>query len=135
MNSVNLTGNITKELEVKYSTSGTAYLKFTLAVKRKGKEDKTDFVPITAFNKSAELIAQYCGRGSKLGVSGRLQIDTENENGNYKTFVSVIVDGFDFLDSKKDNAVKEKPSAYETPFDPFAGQGTQIDVNDSDLPF
>lgn len=125
MNKLMLIGNITKDLEIKTSGGGNSYLRFTLAVNRKGKnlEKDTDFMPCVAFGRGAELIEEYCAKGSKLGVAGRLQIDSRQEDGQWKDSVSVIVEDFDFL----------SPKAEKTG-NPFE-RAQAIDFKDDDLPF
>ena len=71
MNSVALTGRLCANPELKHSTKGTAICNFRLAVNR-GK-DEADFLNCVAFEKTAELVAQYCDKGSHIGVEGRVK--------------------------------------------------------------
>ena len=77
MNKVNLIGRIVEDLELKTSVSGTSFINFNLAVRRKIKDkqsDKdTDFIRIIAFGKLAEAIVNYVNKGCKIGIIGRLQ--------------------------------------------------------------
>lgn len=102
MNKVLLTGNITKDLEIKKS-GDTDILKFSIAVKRD--KDNVDFIPITVFGKQAEAVVKYCGKGSKILVSGTLRISNyEDKNKVKRTSVEVIADtynGIEFISSKK----------------------------------
>ena len=84
MNKTILTGRITKDLEMK-NTAKTNILNFSLAVYRD--KDTTDFLDCTAFNKTAELILQYCKKGSKILVSGALQNNNYNDK-EAKTCIS-----------------------------------------------
>ena len=75
MNQVNLLGRLTKDPELKYGASGTAFCKFTLAVNRAFKKDEVDFINCTAFGKAAETIAEYVRKGDQFARGGRLQVD------------------------------------------------------------
>lgn len=101
MNCINLTGRITKDLELKKSPSGLSYVRFTLAVNRVGatKEDekRADFIRCIAWNKTAELLVKYCGKGSQIGVSGKLTETTLETDGERKTFYDVSVERVDLL--------------------------------------
>ena len=118
-NLVILTGRLTKEPELKYGASGTAYCKFTLAVNRMKKDDPADFIFCSAFGKTAELIAEYVKKGHQLGVQGRLQQDTYEKDGEKISKTGVTVDKIEFLennktesttsDPKKSNKVNPKP--------------------------
>ena len=133
MNKFIITGNITKEIEIKYSAAGKAYSKFTVAVTRKRDREKSDFFNVTAFGKVAENVANYLGKGSRVLVEGEVQID--NKDGKYYT--NVLADNVEFLDSKKGNGSQQQNNtnthAPSTSDDPFSG-GT-IDIPSDDLPF
>lgn len=101
-NLVILTGRLTKDPELKYGASGTAYCKFTLAVNRMKKEDGADFIFCSAFGKTAELIAEYVKKGHQLGVQGRLQQDTYEKDGEKISKTGVTVDKIEFLEGKKE---------------------------------
>ncbi len=100
MNLVILTGRICKDIELKYSQSGSAYCNFSLAVTRAFQKDKTDFINCTAFGKTAELISQYLSKGSLTGVQGRIQTDSYEVNGERRYRTDVMVDRVEFLESK-----------------------------------
>lgn len=121
MNSCNFCGRLTKDPELKTTQSGKKYTRFCLAVdgiKDKDGNKTADFVDCIAWNKSAETIAQYARKGSKLGVSGRLHTTTTEANGEKRKYTEIIVNEFDFLDSKpKDQAEQPQyqPDPAETP--------------------
>ena len=77
MNKVILVGRLTRDPEVKNTTTGKAVATFTLAVDRRFKnkdgQKEADFVPIVVWGKQAEFAGQYLSKGSQIGVSGRLQ--------------------------------------------------------------
>ena len=104
-NSILLTGRITKDLELKQAGQ-TNKCDFTLAVDReyaKEGQQKTDFINITVFGKTAENLCKYQGKGSKILVLGSLNIDQYQKDGENRTFTKVIANKIEFLDSKKDN--------------------------------
>ncbi len=108
-NLVILTGRLTKEPELKFGASGTAYCKFTLAVNRMKKDDPADFIFCSAFGKTAELIAEYVSKGHQLGVQGRLQQDTYEKDGEKISKTGVTVDKIEFLESNKTESTTSEP--------------------------
>ena len=108
-NLVILTGRLTKEPELKFGASGTAYCKFTLAVNRMKKDDPADFIFCSAFGKTAELIAEYVKKGHQLGVQGRLQQDTYEKDGEKISKTGVTVDKIEFLESNKTESTTSDP--------------------------
>jgi single-strand DNA-binding protein len=127
MNKFIISGNITKEINLAYSTAGKAYAKFTVAVTRKFDREKTDFFNVTAFGKQAENVANFLDKGSKVLVEGEVQIDSKD--GKYYT--NVLADSVEFLDSKKKD--KPAPKQENKEYDPFAGS---VDIDDTgELPF
>lgn len=124
MNKVFIVGNLTREPEVKTTTTGQTVCNFTIAVSRRFKKDETDYIPIVVWNKQAENCGKYLSQGSKVSVSGEIQ--TRNYEGkNGKVYVTeVVADEVEFLGSK---AQKTEPSAD----DEFA----DIMQEDESLPF
>ena len=119
MNNCNFTGRLTKDPELKTTQSGKKYLRFCLAVdgiKDKDGNKTADFVDCIACNKSAEIIAQYTRKGSKLGISGRLHTTTYDKDGEKRKSVDVVVNEFELLDSKpKDQAEQSQEQPQEIP--------------------
>lgn len=103
-----LTGRITKDPELRYTQNGTAVVQFTLAVDRQFRnqdgEREADFINCVIWRKSAENFANFTHKGSKVGVDGRIQTRSyENQQGNRVYVTEVIVDNFALLDSRQDN--------------------------------
>lgn len=115
MNNVNLIGRLTKDPELRQSRSGTATLKFTLAVDRRFKQQgqpDADFINCLAFGKSAETIAQYCHKGNKLSVTGRIQTGSYLKQDGTKVYTfDVVVNEFEFLTPKSEN--KQQQNNYQ----------------------
>jgi single-strand DNA-binding protein len=100
-NQVSIIGRITKDLEVRRTTNGGAVLNYTIAVNNKyNDKDETYFIRCVSFNKTAELLAQYCGKGSKLLVSGSLKTREYEKDGVKRDITEVVVDTIQFLDVK-----------------------------------
>jgi single-strand DNA-binding protein len=79
-------------------------LKNSLAVKREFKKDETDFINIVAWGKTAELIAKYTQKGSKLYIEGSLQIGSyEDKEGKKRQTADVIVRNIEFIGGNKQN--------------------------------
>jgi single-strand DNA-binding protein len=125
MNAVNLIGNIVRDVEVKTTPSGVTVARLTLAINSGyGDKKKTDYINCVAFNKTAELLGQYTGKGSKIGVEGRISTGSyENKEGKKVYTFDVAIDRLHFLDSKKDKQeedvwqpVEEDPFENSIPF-------------------
>lgn len=106
MNSVQLVGNLTKEVELKYTQSGTAVGTFNLAVSRsytnQQGERETDFIRCVVWRKTAENLANFTRKGSKIGVEGNINTRSyDNEQGQRVYITEVNVNQFHLLESKE----------------------------------
>lgn len=149
MNNVNLIGRLTKAPELKQTASNTSVLTGTLAVNRTFKnqngEREADFINIVAWRQTAEIIAQYCGKGSQIGVTGRIQTrNYENQQGQRVYVTEVVAEHVDLLDSKSDNQSNFQNSQGQNVNNSYQNQNNSfnsnfnaqpMDINDSDLPF
>lgn len=123
MNKCILIGRWTKDLELSYTQGGMAIAKGTLAVDGYKKDD-TDFINITAFNKLAENVAQYSGKGRLVAIEGSIKTGSyENKEGKRVYTFGVMANNIKFLDFKKDN---EKTTVVDEDLTP---------VEEMDLPF
>lgn len=136
-NLVILTGRLTKEPELKYSASGMAYCRFTLAVNRMKKDDGADFISCTAFGKTAELIAEYVKKGHQLGVQGRIQQETYEKDGEKISKTGVTVDKIEFLESNKTESTTSEPkkSNKVNPKPDLNLVEPKVEIEDLDLEF
>ena len=146
MNLITLTGNLGRDWE--QANSSTVIAKNSLAVRRDFKnkqtgEYDTDWIPLTAFSKTAETLMQYTSKGSKILIVGKLQTNNyTDKNGNKRTSYDVIVDRFEFLDSRSDNQ-QQSQQQNNNPFanadfnsnDPFEKNDGGLEVTDDMLPF
>lgn len=119
LNSVSLTGRLTKGIELRETSGGKAFARFILAVNRIGGE--ADFISVKVWGKVAENCAKFIGKGSLVAVSGRIETGSYEKDGQTIYTTDVVAHNVHFLDSKKDKVD-----------DPF---GEKIELNDDDLPF
>ena len=121
MNKAILIGRLVRDSELKYTQGGTAVATFTLAVDRRKSakgEKETDFVACVAWQKTAEVIAEYTKKGSLIAIDGRIQVRTyEAKEGGKRWVTEVIVETVQFLDSKGDNKPKGENIGQEVAFD------------------
>ena len=102
-NKIVLVGNLTKDIELRYTTAGAAIGNSAIAVTRKfnvngEKCEETCFIDITFFGKQAEIANQYLGKGSKLLVEGRLKFDQwQDNNGQNRSKHTVAVENMEML--------------------------------------
>lgn len=134
MNAVQLLGRFTRDNEFKEPGS-TSVFRNNIAVQRNFKnkdgERESDFINVVAFGKTAELLNQYFGKGQQVAVQGRIQTGSyDKEDGTRVYTTDVVVDQFDFVGSKNDNAQPTATVAKPTssPFD-------AVDFADDGLPF
>ena len=108
-NKIILVGNLTRDIELRYSQAGMGIAKTAIATSRKftsngEKKEEVCFVDITFFGRSAEVANQYLRKGSKILVEGRLNFEQwVDQNGQKRSKHSVIVETMQMLDSKGDN--------------------------------
>jgi|LGVE01.1.fsa_nt_gb single-strand DNA-binding protein len=103
INAVVLVGRLTKDLELRYTTSNIAVCKFTLAVNRKFSKDETDFIQCVAWRQSAENMVKFVGKGSLIGIDGYIQTGSyDNKDGVRVYTTEVVANSVQFLEPKKD---------------------------------
>jgi single-strand DNA-binding protein len=104
LNRILLMGHLTRDVELKYTATNVAIGSFGLAVNTKGKDkDEVLFLDITAIGKQAEVISQYCKKGSAIFVEGRLRLQKwQDKEGNNKQRMDVVLSGFQFINGAKE---------------------------------
>ena len=127
INRVVLVGRLTRDPELRKTQSGTSVISYTLACDRRFKtpgQPDADFISCVAWNKTAEIMAQYLHKGSLIGVEGRIQTrNYENQQGQRVYVTEVVTDSFDFLEPKNSNSQQYGgQSSYEPSFqsNPYA---------------
>ena len=112
MNKIFLIGRLTAAPEAKSIQTEAGHknlVNFTLAVDRKYKKNEADFIRCVAWEKTAEFISKYFGKGSKIAVVGRLETDTYEKNGQKFYSSTVRVEEVEFADSKKKEEAPNTP--------------------------
>lgn len=117
INNVVLTGRLTKEIDLRYTQTGTAVGSFNLAVDRQFKtqngERESDFVNCVIWRKAAENLASFTRKGSLIGIQGRIQTrNYENQQGVRVYVTEVIVDNFTLLESR--NVTEQRPKGNDS---------------------
>ena len=145
MNKVFLSGNLTRDPEVRYTQTGKATARMGIAVRRQfSKENAVDFFNLQAWNQTAEFCQRYLSKGSRVLVEGRLQTYSyEGKDGTTKSGVDIVVDNIEFAGAKRDSSDSGERSAFgdndaasrknsNSSFDDdFVGE----EISDDDVPF
>ena len=118
MNQVQILGTMTKDVEVKYTQSGTAIGNFGVAYNDKWKDqsgelkEKAHFFDVSVFGKQVETIRQYFKKGSRILISGSLDFQSwQDQQGNNRSKVGIKLSRFDFIDRKSDSQGGQQPSS------------------------
>lgn len=125
MNKVILSGNLTRDPDLKTTQSGKSYVRVGVAVKRTFSKDKdaVDFLNLMAWGKTAEFLAKWFNKGSRVLIEGNLQTSTYEKNGTKQTAIEIIVDQIEFAGGKKEGSPKTNND--------FDGEP----IDDDDFPF
>ena len=146
MNKVLLVGRLTAKPELRYTSSNTAMVRFSVAVNRpfansEGKRE-ADFINVVAWRKQAETIAKFFDKGSLISIEGRLQNGSyDDKDGNKRYTMDVILENFEFVEGRRDSqqtAESDSPYDYQdsgvsVQDDPFAEYGDSVSIDDSFL--
>ena len=111
LNKAILNGRLTKSPELKQTQNGKSVCGFTIAVDRNRDREKTDFIPIVAWGKTAEFVNQWFGKGDLITIVGRIEVrNYEDKNGNKRTATEIIAEEVLFGGSKNTTDASEKPA-------------------------
>lgn len=120
INQVLISGNLTRDAQLRQTQSGLAVLSFGVAVNERKKnqqsgewEDYANFVDCTVFGKRAEKLEQYLAKGTKVAINGRLKYDSWMKDDEKRSKLSVVVDNLDFMTSRRDDVTEQAASASE----------------------
>ena len=157
MNKAILIGRLTRDPELRYTSSNRAVCQFSIAIDRpftnqSTGQRETDFINVVVWDKTAENVGKYMTKGRLIAVEGRIQTRNYDNNEGKRTYVTeVIASNVEFLGSANDN---NRTNTNSNPFDdnpfdsmeppmdttsvdndPFASFGEKVEISDSELPF
>ena len=155
MNRVELIGRITRDPELRYTSSNIATTRFTLAVNRpfqgQNGEQGTDFINIVVWRKQAENVKKYVSKGSLVAVEGRIQTGSYEKDGQRIYTTDVVADSVQFLETKSQsqsrsseddlspadfvNQVENVNNESDMSDEVFANFGDSIEISDDDIAF
>ena len=159
INKVILTGNLTRDPELRSTPSGTSVLSFSVAVNDRRKnastgewEDVPNYIDCNLFGSRADALVKYLSKGSKVGVDGKLRWSQWEKDGQKRSKVDVTVDNIELLSPRNSNTTYETPvvTTFDTPAvntyqDPATDlpaptvdaipAAPEITVYDEDIPF
>lgn len=143
LNHVSIMGRLARDPELRTTTSGKSVVSFTIATDRNRKDangqNQTDWIRMTAWEKTAEFICKYFQKGSMIAIDGRLQSKTyQDKNGNNRTDMEVVVEEVNFVgaksasnaDSNAQPAARQQPTAQ-----PQTAEQFEDISDDPELPF
>ena len=110
INNVTLIGRVVRDIEVKTTNSGKSVASFALAVDGYGKDADASFIDCVAWNKAAELLAEYAPKGKQIGITGRLQTRIWEKDDIKRKATEVIIDQFQFLSDAKGSGSNAAPA-------------------------
>lgn len=137
INSIVLVGRLTKDPELRYTPSNQAVATFSLAVNRNFKgqngEREADFINCVIWRQQAENLANWAKKGALIGITGRIQTRSyENQQGQRVYVTEVVAEQFQLLESRKDRETGQS-QGYSQP--DFSRQAELMDISSDDLPF
>lgn len=141
LNSVCLVGRLTKDPELRYTQNNQAVATFSLAVNRNFKsqngEREADFINCVIWRQQAENLANWAKKGALIGITGRIQTRSyENQQGQRVYVTEVVSETFQLLESRKDREGGQSQGYSQPDFGRQAPMNANpIDISDDDLPF
>lgn len=141
LNNVCLVGRMTKDAELRYTPSNQAVATFSLAVNRNFKsqngEREADFINCVIWRQQAENLANWAKKGALIGITGRIQTRSyENQQGQRVYVTEVVADNFQLLEFNKQNNQGQSQGNSKQDLSGQATANTSpIDISDDDLPF
>lgn len=134
LNTITIMGRLTRDPELRRTSSGVAVASFTLACERdfaaQGETRETDFIDIVAWRYTAEFVEKYFSKGQMAIVTGRLQIrNWQDKEGNKRRSAEILADHVYFGEAKRDKTTQGEPQ-----YDPQGGF-SEIEDIDTTLPW
>lgn len=147
-NKVLLLGNLTRDIELRYTPSNQAVANLGIAVNRRYKSgdgqqrEEVTFIDCEAWGRTAEVMSQYLGKGRPVFIEGRLKLDQwqDKNDGSNRSKLKVVVENFQFVDSKGDGGGGSRYSGSRQQGGrggaaPVAGGDEGPAIDEDDIPF
>jgi single-strand DNA-binding protein len=142
LNKVFLMGNLTRDVELKYTSGNQAVANFGVAVNRRYKagdgelREEVTFVDLEAWGRTAENLGKFFSKGRPIFIEGRLKLDTwEDQQGNKRSKMRVVVENFQFVDSKSDGGGGGGGGRREGARSSAPVHDDAPEIDDDDIPF
>lgn len=145
INRVNITGNLTRDPELRATAGGTQILSFGVAVNDRRKnpqtgawEDVPNFVDCIVFGQRAEAVSRFISKGSKVAIEGKLRYSAwETKEGQRRSKLEVIVDEIDFMSRQGQQVTSPAAEAAKVADTPAYGtpRAPEPEFYDADIPF
>ena len=145
INRVNITGNLTRDPELRATAGGTQILSFGVAVNDRRKnpqtgawEDVPNFVDCIVFGQRAEAVSRFISKGSKVAIEGKLRFSSwETKEGQRRSKLEVIVDEIDFMSRQGQQVTSPAAEAAKVADTPAYGtpRAPEPEFYDADIPF
>ena len=137
MNKIIISGRLTKDPELRKTTSNKSVANFTVAVNRRSKDDPSDFITCIAWEKRAEFVEKFLGKGNRVFVSGRMESRSyDKSDGNKVQIWELIVEDIEPIDWK-DKVEQTPQKQYATDYSKDVDDSFKksLDIDDDQLPF
>lgn len=137
MNNLKIIGRIVKDPELRKTTSNKSVANFTVAVNRRSKDDPSDFITCIAWEKRAEFVEKFLGKGNRVFVSGRMESRSyDKSDGNKVQIWELIVEDIEPIDWK-DKVEQTPQKQYATDYSKDVDDSFKksLDIDDDQLPF
>lgn len=128
MNVFSAIGRLTKDIELKQTANGKYYTRFTLAIRRD--KENADFINCVAWNKTAEMIADFCEKGQQIGINGELRSGSYEDNNKNKVYTTDCwVKSMYLLGNKNDNTTQKTTNATSNNYN------NSDEIDEDEFPF
>lgn len=129
-------GRLTRDPDIRYSQSGMAVARYTLAVDRRGKDKGADFIGCIAFDKGAEFAEKYLKKGTKIAIVGHIVTSNYTDRDGRKVYTTdIAVDEHEFVESKKQEPANDNGSFQDMDTMNEGFMAIPDNVDEAGLPF
>ena len=142
INQTTLVGRLTNDVNLRYTPSNVAVATFTLAVNRTFKNEngdrEADFINCVMWRQQAENLANWAKKGALIGITGRIQTRSyDNQQGQRVYVTEVVAEQFQLLESRNSQGQQNNKgrAQQQTPDFSRSANGNPLDISDDDLPF